>query len=444
MPRLSRRSLLSALSLVSLGASGGWFRSLAAEVREAKARKRQCILLWMTGGPSQLDTFDMKPGHANGGEFKEVATSVPGLKISEHLPKLAQQAQHLTIVRSLATKEGDHGRGTYLVRTGHPPQGPIQYPNIGAALAKELGNDAAAAPQNVAISPYRIFNQAAFGAGFLGPRYAPLTVGATDNLRPQPMGNAYADLKVDDLTPPTGVSPEQYVARKQLWKSLQTDFLASHRQPVAVAHQTVFERALSLMDSDIVEGFDLTREADSVRDRYGRGRFGQGCLLARRLVERGVPFVEVSLGAIADGGAGWDTHQDNFRAVKALSTELDNGWGTLLAELHDRGLLETTTILWIGEFGRTPKINPQGGRDHFPQAWSCVLAGGGIRGGQAYGKTSASGEEVEDGKAGIGDILATVCRAVGVDPETKNISDQGRPIKVAEGTPIADVLSDSA
>ena len=178
-----------------------------------------------------------------------------------------------------------------------------------------------------------------------------------------------------------------------------------------------------------------------MRDAYGRGRFGQGCLMARRLIEEGVSFVEVTLGSVGDGIFGWDTHQNNFTAVKALSAELDAGWGTLMKELSERGLLDSTTILWIGEFGRTPKINPQGGRDHFPAAWSCVFAGGGIKGGQAYGKTSDSGEEVTEGKVDVPDILATLCSAVGVDPTTQNVSEQGRPIKLAEGAAIKEILA---
>src|SRR4029453_5170269 len=181
-------------------------------------------------------------------------------------------------------------------------------------------------------------------------------------------------------------------------------------------------------------------EAARTGGAYGRGGFGQGCLMARRLIEAGVSFVEVTLGSVGNDIFGWDTHQNNFTQVKALSAELDNGWGTLMKDLAERNLLDSTTILWIGEFGRTPKINPQAGRDHFPQAWTCVFAGGGIKGGQAYGKTSDSGEEAEDGQGHVPDSLATLCAAVGVDPQTKNVSDQGRPIKLAEGKAIRDIL----
>ncbi len=193
-----------------------------------------------------------------------------------------------------------------------------------------------------------------------------------------------------------------------------------------------------MMTSDEVEAFDLTKESDKVRTAYGRGRFGQGCLIARRLIERDVPFVGVSLGS---GGAGWDTHQDNFNVVRRLSEELDNGWGTLMTELKDRDLLKDTTFLWMGEFGRTPQINNMSGRDHFPNAWTCVLAGGGIAGGQAYGATSKDGTEVEEDKVSQNDILATFCKAAGVNPEKENISSIGRPFRISEGTPISAILA---
>lgn len=442
MLRSSRRQWLQTASLGLLGASGsGWFPLLADQLAADPKRRRHCILLWMTGGPTQTDTFDMKPGHANGGQFKEVATKVPGLRFSEHLPKLGTMADRLAVVRSLSTKEGDHGRGTYVVRTGQKPLGPIQYPTIGSSLSKFLGREDDAVPHYVSISPYRAFSQAAYSPGFLGPRYAALTVGATDGIRVAPTPQAaggYAELKVDDLAP--GVERSQFAGRVELWRNLESRFVANHRGPSPAAHQTVYERALKLMDSSAAKAFDLSEEPPGVRDAYGRGRFGQGCLMARRLIESGVSFVEVTLGNVGDNAFGWDTHQNNFPQVKNLSDELDAGWGTLIQELDERGLLASTTILWIGEFGRTPMINPQGGRDHFPAAWTCVFAGGGIKGGQAHGKTSDSGEEVTEGKVDVPDILATLCAAVGVDPEEKNISEQGRPIRIAEGNVIKEIV----
>src|SRR5688572_32732065 len=242
MLRASRRQWLAAASLGMVGASSsGWFPLLADQLAADPKRRRHCILLWMTGGPTQTDTFDMKPGHANGGQFKEVATQAPGLRFSEHLPKLGEMADRLCVVRSLSTKEGDHGRGTYVVRTGQKPQGPVQYPAIGSSLSKSLAREDDAVPHYVSISPYRAFNQAAYSPGFLGPRYAALTVGATDGAQPTPAAaGGYAELKVDDLSP--GVEKGQFSGRVDLWRALEARFVANHRGPSPAAHQTVYER----------------------------------------------------------------------------------------------------------------------------------------------------------------------------------------------------------
>lgn len=439
MAEIHRRDMLRIAGL-SLG-MGGWLPQLAQTMAAESKRGRHCVLLWMPGGPSQTDTFDMKPNHANGGEFKEVPTSVPGLRFSEHLPKLAAMADELAIVRSLSTAEGDHNRGTYLMHTGHRPGGPISHPTMGSSLSTVIGDDDSELPNFVSISPYTAFNSAAFGPGFLGPRAAPLTVGASDVFRPQGQPNqaGYAELGVDDLTNPD-VSRKQEDARLDLWSTLQSNFLKTHHTSAPIAQNTVYQRAVRLMRSESAKAFDLNEEPDQVRDAYGRGRFGQGCLMARRLIERGVSFVEISLRGTAGGALGWDTHAQNFARVKSLSEELDAGWATLMSELKMRGLLESTTLIWLGEFGRTPVINRNGGRDHYPRAWTSVLAGGGIHGGQAYGSTSKDGTTVEENKVDVPDLLATLAQAVGVDPETQHISELGRPIRIAEGKPIADIL----
>lgn len=444
--KLSRRDWLRYFALALLGASQSrWFPQFARAAARDPQRRRQCILLWMTGGPSQTDTFDMKPGHANGGEFKEVATRTPGIRFSEHLPRLAQNSEYMAIVRGLSTREGDHGRGTFLIRTGQAPGGPLRYPTIGSLLSKELGDETASLPNYVSISPNTAFNPAAYAPGFLGPRYAAATVGERGSSNQQAEqdpadAEQYAQLGVDYLQFPSGVTRAQAQSRLKMWESLQRSFLETRRTPTTIAQDTVYRRAVAMMDSEAAKAFDLSEEPDKVRSAYGRSRFGQGCLMARRLIERGVPFVEVSLGFEA-ASLGWDTHVNNFPAVRSLSAQLDAGWGTLMSELKERGLLETTTILWIGEFGRTPKINANAGRDHFPNAWTCVFAGGGIQGGQYYGKTSDSGEEVVDGKVEIGDVLATLCWAVGVDPSTENVSEEGRPLKIAQGKPINAILA---
>jgi hypothetical protein len=398
----------------------------------------------MTGGASQTDTFDMKPGHANGGQFKEVETNVPGMKFSEHLPKLAQQADKLAIIRSLTTKEGDHGRGTYLVRTGHAPGGPVRYPTIGSLISKELGRPDDKIPAYVCISPFQAFGLESFSPGFLGPRYAPLTVGATSQFQiaqPTPDANAFAELKVDDLSAPQNVTSADLALRLELWHSQEERFLRRYPTAAPNAHATVYRQAQELMRSAAGRAFNLNEEPAAVREAYGRGRFGQGCLMARRLIEQGVSFVEVSLGEFGNASFAWDTHQDNFNHVKRLSAELDAGWSTLMKELSDRGLLESTTIIWMSEFGRTPTINQSGGRDHFPNAWTSVLAGGGIQGGAIYGRTSADGMTVEDKPVNIGDVLATLVSAIGISPDHENESDQARPIKVAEGKPIKELLA---
>jgi len=436
---VDRREMLRNFGLGVLGTScARWLPSLAAEVAQDPRRRRHCILLWMSGGPSQTDTFDMKPGHANGGEFKELTTAVPGLRFSEHLPKLAEYANQLAIVRSLSTKEGDHARGMHLVRTGHSPAGEVAYPSIACALAKELTAESVL-PNYVTVAPPRDINPAAFEPGFLGAGFAPAIVAGNSGAVPPQAGSGparLADLKMEDLELPPGVDANQAARRLELWNMLERKFLENRHGSSYNTHNTLYRKAAELMRPDVRAAFDLSAESDKVRRRYGPGVFGQGCLLARRLVERGVPFVEVALG----DGLGWDTHQDNFRRVQKLSEELDAGWATLMSELQERGLLENTTILWISEFGRTPVINATAGRDHFPAAWSCVFAGGGIRGGQAFGRTSADGTTVEANPVGIGDVLATLCTALGVPPDHENITSSNRPIKLAEGTPIRDIL----
>jgi uncharacterized protein (DUF1501 family) len=439
---LSRREILRSIAIGVGGASvSGWFPAFANELAAREQRSRHCIMLWMSGGPTQTDTFDMKPGHANGGEFKEIQTKATGLRFSEHLPKLAAMSDKLAVIRGLSTKEGDHGRGTYLMRTGHVPMGPVQYPSIGSSLANQLGRSGLTLPSYVSVGPYRAFNQEAFSPGFLGPKYGPLIVGATDI--PGAMnagGQGFPELKVQSLERPAEINDARMNKRLDLWKGLQADFLGTNRGTAAITHNSVYAGAVQLMNSQDAKAFDLTQEPEKLREEYGRSVFGQGCLMARRLIEQGVAFVEVSLGT-SSGGVGWDTHADNFNAVKTLSSALDAGWATLMRDLDERGLLESTTILWMGEFGRTPQINSNSGRDHFPNAWSAVLAGGGISGGQAWGKTSDDGVTVVDGKVSASDLLATVCQAVGIPPEASQLDANGRPIAITDGMPIKAVLS---
>jgi hypothetical protein len=445
LDRLSRREMMKlAAAGVAAYSSSGWLESLAADTASHPERKRACILLWMNGGPSQMDTFDLKPGHANGGPYKEIKTSAPDLRISQHLPEIAKFGDRMAVVRSMSTKEGDHERATFYLRTGYLPQGPIQYPPLGASLSKELGKDDAPLPNFVSIAPYRAFNRNSFGPGFLGPKYAPLIVGDANRQFTRQDGRAYEDsLRVQDLKLPRDVNKAHADARIELLQEMQREFVASHPGLASKSNQTAYERAVLLMRTTAAKAFNLEEEKDDLREDYGRNLFGQGCLLARRLVERGVPFVEVTLGGLNGGAFGWDTHGDNFNQVRRLSEVLDAGWGTLMHDLKERGLLDTTLIVWMGEFGRTPKINGQNGRDHFPDAWSTVLAGGGIKGGHAVGKTSADGMKVEERKVTVPDFLATVCKALGVDPLIQNKSNVGRPIRIVDkaAKPIDEIIA---
>jgi hypothetical protein len=438
-PRLSRRELFKLAAAGAIGYSAsGWMEVLANETANHPQRRRACILLWMNGGPSQMDTFDLKPGHVNGGPYRETQTTVPGLRISQHLPKLARNARDLVVIRSMTSREGDHGRGTFLMRTGYLPQGPIQYPTLGSLISKELGSDTNPLPNFVSISPYRLFSPAAYGPGFLGPQYAPLLVGDAGNrvFVQQPNANDYEQaLRVEDLTPPPGVTRAQLDARIGLLEEMERDFVSRHPGTSPRSHQTAYERAVRLMRTSASAAFNLNEESPRLRDAYGRNQFGQGCLLARRLVERNVPFVEITLGGFAGNNLGWDTHNQNFQTVQRLSEILDPAWGTLMEDLRSRGLLDSTLIVWMGEFGRTPRINPQQGRDHYPNAWSTVLAGGGINGGQAVGRTSADGTTVEgDRPTTVPDFLATICRALGINPAQRNMSNVGRPISIVDST----------
>jgi uncharacterized protein (DUF1501 family) len=417
-------------------------RVLANDIATHPKRRRACILLWMTGGPSQLDTFDPKPGHENGGEFKAIETSVPGISISEHLPKLATCAGDMALIRSMSTREADHDRATYFLRTGNLPQGQIRYPTMGSLFSKELADTASDLPNFIAIAPYRFLSPEAYGPGFLGPQFAPMIVGDARQAMAR-MDDYEASLRVENLQLPEGIALRQAESRLQLLQGFEATFRAQRPDVPVRSHGAAYELAVRMMRSEAAQAFQLDQEAADLRDRYGRNQFGQGCLLARRLVERGVPFVEVSLNGVAGAqGLGWDTHQNNFEQVRSLSGVLDSGFATLMEDLKSRGLLENTLIAWMGEFGRTPKINNMTGRDHFAEAWSTVLAGGGIRGGQAVGKTSDDGMQVLERPVAVADLLATICQALGIDPAGQNMSNVGRPIRIVDSAakPIVEVL----
>ncbi|MEX2027603.1 MAG: DUF1501 domain-containing protein, partial [Pirellulaceae bacterium] len=283
----SRRDFLG-MSLASvLGVSySGWLPRLARAAADSASKPKACILLWMGGGPSQTDTFDLKPGHANGGPFKEIATAAEGVRISEHLPNVAKQMKDLAIIRSLTTREGEHGLATQLMLTGYQPrQDAVRYPSLGSLLSKELGREDSDLPNFVSLSPMRMVD-----AGFLGPNYSPLTVSGQSN---DP--NARANLTLEDLSPPRGRGEAAMKNQFDILRFMQKDFADQHTADAVKAHQASYAKAMRMVETQARKAFELEQEKAELRDAYGRNRFGQGCLLARRLVERGVAFVEVTL-----------------------------------------------------------------------------------------------------------------------------------------------------
>lgn len=416
---LSRRDFMRLSSVGALSASlSGWFNVLASRAAQTGARHKSCILLWMDGGPTHKDTFDLKPGTENGGEFKPIDTSVPGIQISEHFPKLAQLMQHGAIVRGMSTSEGSHGRAKYYLHTGYKEGvGGLVYPSMGSIASAEIGHPESPMPN------YVVVGNRSYGSGFLGSRHQPLNVND-------------AAKGVENLK--SGVENKQFDDRVGLLEDLEKGFYKEYKATSINAHQTTYQRAVTLMQSKEAKAFDLSLEPAASKSAYGEGKFGEGCLLARRLVEVGVPFVEVTLG-------GWDTHQDNWAKVKSLSAQVDPAMSTLIKDLKERGLLDSTLVIWMGEFGRTPKINQRSakpGRDHYPKAWSSVLMGGGIKGGQVIGRTDKEGATVEERPVPTVDFMATVCKALGIDYTKKVKSPIGRPISIVDkgANPIAELF----
>jgi hypothetical protein len=406
---LSRRDFLKLSSAGVLSTSlSGWLGVLAARAAASGARHKSCILLWMDGGPSHKDTFDLKPDSAGAGDFKPIATSVPGIQISEHLPRLARLMSRGAIIRSMSTGEGAHGRAKYYLHTGYKEGvGGIVHPSLGALVSAELGQSELPLPNFVSVG------NRSFGPGFLGAHYQPLVVNdparGVENLRPL-------------------VDAQEFGGRVGLLNEMERAFYKDYKAVSGSAHQTTYQKAVRLMQSKEARTFDLSQEPASVRAAYGSGKFGEGCLLARRLVETGVAFVEVNLG-------GWDTHQDNSTRVKKLSDQVDPAMSALVSDLSARGMLDNTLVIWMGEFGRTPKINSRGpkpGRDHYPRAWSSVLMGGGIKGGQVIGKTDKEAAVVTERPVSALDFLATVCKVLGIDYTKQNIAPNGRPLRIVE------------
>ncbi len=391
--------------------------ALAAEL---KRRQKHVILLWLAGGASQFETWDPKPGAATGGPFRSIETTVPGIRISELMPKMAQRMDQTCIIRSLNTKNGDHGGASQLMMRGRRDEAGLKYPDLGAVLARELGQRQSQVPDYVSFYSATEGRYTPLGsAGFLGERFAPMEL--TTSMTPE---NLRRLGEITDL---------DHVQRGELRDLLSKRFARGRSSGALVSHNVAYERVRGLMASESL--FDINKETQQVRDLYGPSQFGEQALVARRLIEAGVPFVRVAR-------AWWDSHGQNFETHQELVPELDHVMSTLLDDLAQRGLLEDTLVITLAEFGRTPAINPSLGRDHFASAWSATISGGGIKGGSVYGKTDASGNAVVDGEAGAAELFATIYQALGIDPQ-KEYMVGPRPVPLTEpGTEaIADMLA---
>ncbi len=422
------------IAMASMGgvSLSGWLPRLARAACEVKSAKA-CILLWMPGGPSQMETLDPKPGRPNGGPTKSIATAVPGIHIADNLPKVAGLMKKLSIVRSMQTGEGDHGRATQLMLTGYKPTGaPIEYPVLGSMVAQRLHDEKSELPSFVSIAPFRL---ADLGAGFLGPKFSPLLVSGASN---DP--NTRANLTVENLAPIGGELARMH-DRASLLKTIR--HASATKEGTSISkHAAIYDSALRMVESQGGGAFRLDEEEAVLRDAYGRNRFGQGCLLARRLVERGVPFVEVALTDAGNGGGlSWDTHSDNFKTVKSICDVLDPAWSSLVNDLMSRDMYESTLVIWMGEFGRTPKVNATSGRDHYPDGWSMAMGGAGIKPGQVYGSTGKDGTDVSN-PVSTPQLFATILKALSINPASSNQAGD-RPIALVDdhAAPISELLA---
>ena len=409
---MCRRSFLQTVSTGALAAGTLSFRDLVSlQADELRRQGMSMILLYMQGGPSQFETFDPKPGLETGGPTTAITTATPGIDIAEGWGGIAQQMNDIALIRSMTNKEGNHQRALYQMHTGYVPSGSVKHPSLGSAIAKEIGDPAHELPAVVSIGR-------TVGAGFLGVDYEPFAVQNPGQI-PQNVTS-----QVD-----TG----RFNKRLRVLDELEAEFAQRGGETVVANHKRLYEKTRKLVQSPQVKTFDLSTEPQALRDKYGDSQFGRGCLLARRLVEAGVTFVEVTLG-------NWDTHDDNFNRCKTLAGQCDPGFAALVADLKDRGRLEKTLILWVGEFGRTPRINPRTGRDHYPRVFNAAVAGGGIKGGQVIGASTKDGMAVDRDPVSVADLFSTVCKSLQVDPRTENMSPIGRPLKIVDGGQVVEKL----
>jgi len=403
----TRRDLLRYFSAATL--AGLVSSRLAREARAAApvAKSKALVVLWMNGGQSHIDTWDPKPGTPEGGPHKAIKTATAGLSISEHLPALARLSQKLCVVRSLTHKEGNHQRANALLHTSYAPSPTVDHPALGGWVAKRFGPPAGGLPAFVSLGG------PSHGAGFFGVQYGPFVL-ARGGALPQ------------NVTYAPGVDARRFDDRLKLLDAIEGDFAKKTGDLKVEGRRALTSQAVGLMRARDLPAFDLAGVPKATLDGFGDTDFGRACLVASRLVGAGTRYVEVALD-------GWDTHTDNFGRTKKLMGTLDAGFAALVKELEQRNLLATTTIALLSDFGRTPRINANDGRDHHPLASSVVLAGAGIRTNQVYGETDAQGAKVTKGALTVPALVATLATVLGLDPADAAISPAGRPIALADG-----------
>ena len=403
---MSRRHFMSHMAGASAMAASAFAMTRTVEAHATTMVKKQkaAILLWMGGGPSSIDIWDLKPGSTNGGPFQQIATK-GDMQICEHMPLMAQQMDKMSLVRSMSTREADHMRGRYYMHTGYSPNPSVTHPSYGSVVAHQLGSKR----PNLDIPAFVSVGGGSQGPGFLGMAYAPFSVDSNGRVQNLDMG----------------VPVNRMNSRIEALKLMEEKFIKQKRGPAALEHAKVIQKTLSLMNSDQMSAFRVREEPKPIQERYGENNFGRGCLMARRLVEAGVPFVEVNLG-------GWDNHQNIFDTLQNQKLPmLDQGMSALFEDLAARGMLESTAVIWMGEFGRTPRINGNTGRDHWARSWTVGVGGAGINPGITIGKTNEDGTRVEGESWTSQDLMATVCKALDINLSTSFLSGAGRPMKIA-------------
>jgi uncharacterized protein (DUF1501 family) len=424
-PRMNRRHLLG---LAAGFGAASWLTPishiLAAEAEGKSEREpaQSVIMLWLGGGPSQLETFDPHAGKRIADGTNAIASAMKGIQLAEGLPRVAEEMASISLIRTMQSKEGDHERAVYLGKTGYRPDPTVVHPAIGAVSCHELPAKSAIAktatdiPRHISILP----DQWGARGGYLGGAYDAFQIYDPEQ-------------KLQDLVAHVDKTREQQRLNQDLSVVERAFARGRVRAVESTLHRESIENARTMMTSDQLKAFDISQEPESVRAMYGATAFGRGCLAARRLIEVGVRCVEITLG-------GWDSHINNHEVHKSLNATLDPAFAALVRDLRERGLLEKTVVVCGGEFGRTPDINPLGGRDHWPHYFSLAMAGGGIRGGQVLGETDPEGGKEATHSRSFPDVHATILSALGIDPTKEVITPIGRPLKLAEGEVIRELL----